>query len=158
MHMIRWTPLLALVLASASFGADPTAPAKLPAFPGAEGFGALVTGGRGGEIVHVTTTADKGPGSLREASSKPNRIVVFDVAGVIKLESNLEVSDNLTLLGQTAPGDGISIYNRSTSFSGHKNVIVRYVRFREGIAGDRGKCAINCSTGDHMIFDHCSIQ
>jgi len=158
MHIIRWTPLVVLALAGASFGADPAAPAKLPAFPGAEGFGALATGGRGGEIVHVTTTADKGAGSLREAVSKPNRIVVFDVAGVIKLESNLELSDNLTILGQTAPGEGISIYNRTASFSRHKNVIVRYVRFREGIAGDRGKCAINCSTGEQMIFDHCSIQ
>ncbi|HEY7091329.1 MAG TPA: hypothetical protein VH518_24750 [Tepidisphaeraceae bacterium] len=156
--MMRWTPLLVLVLAGASFGADSTGPAKLPAFPGAEGFGALATGGRGGEIVHVTSTADKGAGSLREAVSTPNRIVVFDVAGVIKLESNLEFSDNLTILGQTAPGDGISIYNRSASFSTHKNVIVRYVRFREGIAGDRGKCAVNCSSGENMIFDHCSIQ
>ena len=130
MHIIRWTPLVVLALAGASFGADPAAPAKLPAFPGAEGFGALATGGRGGEIVHVTTTADKGAGSLREAVSKPNRIVVFDVAGVIKLESNLELSDNLTILGQTAPGEGISIYNRTASFSRHKNVIVRYVRFR----------------------------
>ena len=134
------------------FGAD------LAAFPGAEGFGAVATGGRGGEIVHVTTLSDAGPGSLREALSKGNRVVVFDVAGVIKLESNLDVQDNTTILGQTAPGDGISIYNRSTSFSGHKNIIVRYVRFREGIAGDRGKCSVNCSTGSNMIFDHCSIQ
>ncbi len=146
--------LMLLTLPAMAFAADP----KLPAFPGAEGFGALATGGRGGEIVHVTTVADAGPGSLREAVSKPNRIVVFDVAGVIKLQSNLDVQDNMTLLGQTAPGDGIAIYNRTTSFSGHKNIIVRYLRFREGIAGDRGKCAINCSTGSNMIFDHCSIQ
>lgn len=147
--------LMALAVGGACLGAEA---AVLPAFPGAEGFGALATGGRGGEIVHVTTVADKGPGSLREAVSKPGRFVVFDVAGVIKLESNLDVQDNTTLAGQTAPGDGISIYNRSTSFSGHKNIIVRYLRFREGIAGDKGKCAINCSTGSNMIFDHCSIQ
>jgi pectate lyase len=140
---------------SGTFAAEP---GKLPAFPGAQGFGALATGGRGGEIVHVTTLADAGPGSLREATSKPNRIVVFDVAGIIKLATNLDIQDNTTLLGQTAPGDGIAIYNRSTSVSSHKNIIIRYLRFREGIAGDRGKCAINCSTGSNMIFDHCSIQ
>src|SRR4051794_3110989 len=81
--------VLALVVASS--GAAAADQAKLPGFRGAEGFGALATGGRGGEIVHVTAVADKGAGSLREAVSKGNRIVVFDVAGVIKLESNLEV-------------------------------------------------------------------
>src|SRR5215469_3517423 len=80
--------------------------AALPAFPGAEGFGALATGGRGGAIVHVTTLADAGDGSLREAVSKPNRVVVFDVAGIIRLASNMDVSDNITILGQTAPGAG----------------------------------------------------
>ncbi len=161
MTTLRLTPFAILFLAAGAFAATPasqTPPAPLPAFPGAEGFGALATGGRGGEIVHVTTLADQGPGSLRDAISKPNRFVIFDVAGVIKLETNLDVQDNTTLAGQTAPGEGICIYNRSTSFSTHKNVIVRYLRFREGIAGDRGKCAVNCSTGSNMIFDHCSIQ
>lgn len=151
--MRYFSAVAALFLASSVFAADP-----LPAFSGAEGFGALATGGRGGEIVHVTTLADAGPGSLREAVSKPGRIVVFDLAGVIKLESNLEVQDNISILGQTAPGEGICIYNRTTSFSNHKNVIVRYIRFREGIAGDSGKCSVNLSTGSNMIFDHCSIQ
>jgi pectate lyase len=151
-QLIRISPLL---MCATALAADPV---KLPAFPGAEGFGALATGGRGGEIVHVTTLADKGPGSLRDAVSKPNRFVVFDVAGVIKLDSNVDVLDNITLAGQTAPGDGIAIYNRTVSVSTHKNIIIRYLRFREGIAGDRGKCAINCSTGSNMIFDHCSIQ
>ena len=154
--------LLALAITGLAVHGQPAAPAtqpaKLPAFPGAEGFGALATGGRGGDIVHVTSIADKGPGSLRDAVSKPNRFVVFDVAGVIKLDSNLEVQDNITLAGQTAPGDGIAIYNRSTSFSNHKNIIARYLRFREGIAGDKGKCAINCSTASDIIFDHCSMQ
>jgi pectate lyase len=143
-----------ILCAGSAWAAGPT----VPAFPGAEGFGASATGGRGGEIVHVTTLADAGPGSLREAVSKPNRFVVFDVAGIIKLESNLDLQDNITLAGQTAPGEGVCLYNRTATFSGHKNIIVRYMRFREGIAGDRGKCAINCSTGSNMIFDHCSIQ
>jgi pectate lyase len=128
------------------------------AFPGAEGFGQFASGGRGGEIVHVTTLDDSGAGSFREAVGKPNRIVVFDVGGIIRLKSNVAVSSDITLAGQTAPGDGVMIYGRSVSFSGQKNVVVRYLRFREGIAGDKGKCSVNLSGGSDMIFDHCSIE
>jgi len=128
------------------------------AFPGAEGFGRFASGGRGGEMVHVTTLDDAGAGSFRDAVSKPNRIVVFDVGGIIRLKSNIAVSSDLTLAGQTAPGDGVMIYGRSVSFSGQKNVVVRYLRFREGIAGDKGKCSVNLSNGSDMIFDHCSIE
>ncbi len=131
---------------------------SLPAFPGAEGYGALATGGRGGEIIHVTTLADAGEGSFREAVSKPSRMVVFDVSGLITLLSNVEVCDNVTIAGQTAPGQGICIYNRSTSLSGHKNIIIRYMRFREGIHGDSGKCAINMAAVSNVILDHCSIE
>jgi pectate lyase len=129
-----------------------------PAFPGAEGFGRFATGGNGGETVHVTTLADSGPGSFRAAVSKPHRTVVFDVGGIIRLKSNVAASSDLTLAGETAPGDGISLYGRSTSFSGQKNCVVRYVRFREGVAGDKGKCSVNLSGGSDMIFDHCSIE
>jgi len=128
------------------------------AFPSAEGFGRFSTGGNGGETVHVTTLDDSGPGSFRDAVSKPNRTVVFDVGGVIRLKSNVAASSNLTLDGTTAPGDGITLYGRSTSFSGENNDIVRYLRFREGIAGDKGKCSVNLSGGGNMIFDHCSIE
>ena len=128
------------------------------AFPGAEGFGQFATGGRDGELVHVTSLADAGTGSLREAVSHAHRIVVFDVSGIIPLQSNLAVSSDISLLGQTAPGAGVVIYGRSVSFSGQHNVIVRFLRFREGIAGDRGKCAVNLSGGNTMIFDHCSIE
>ena len=128
------------------------------AFPGAEGFGRFARGGRGGEMVHVTTLDDAGAGSFRDAVSKPNRIVVFDVGGIIRLKSNIAVSSDLTLAGQTAPGDGVMIYGRSVSFSGQKNCVVRYLRFREGIAGDKGKCSVNLSNGSDMIFDHCSIE
>ena len=129
-----------------------------PAFPGAEGFGRFASGGRGGEIVHVTTLDDSGAGSFRDAVSKPNRVVVFDVGGLIRLKSNVAVSSAISILGQTAPGDGIMFYGRSVSFSGQKNVIVRYLRFREGITGDKGKCSVNLSNGSDMIFDHCSIE
>jgi pectate lyase len=131
---------------------------QTPAFSGAEGFGQFASGGRGGEIFHVTTLDDSGTGSFRDAVSQPNRIVVFDVSGIIRLKSNVAVSSDISIFGQTAPGDGVMIYGRSVSFSGQKNVIVRYVRFREGIAGDRGKCSVNLSGGADMIFDHCSIE
>jgi pectate lyase len=150
---------LALVLSGTFFATSARAqPKSSPAFSGAEGFGRFATGGTGGETVHVTTLDDSGPGSFREAVSKPNRIVVFDVSGIIHLKSNVSVSSDLTLDGSTAPGDGITLYGRSTSFSGEKNVIVRYMRFREGISGDAKKCSINLSTGSDMIFDHCSIE
>ena len=128
------------------------------AFPGAEGFGQFASGGRGGEMFHVTTLDDSGTGSFRDAVSKPNRTVVFDVGGIIRLKSNVAVSSDISLLGQTAPGDGVMLYGRSVSFSGQSNVVVRYLRFREGIAGDKGKCSVNLSKGSDMIFDHCSIQ
>jgi len=128
------------------------------AFPGAEGFGRFATGGAGGETVHVTMLDDSGPGSFREAVSKSHRIVVFETNGVIRLKSNVAVSSDVSILGQTAPGDGITLYGRSSSFSGQSNVIVRYIRFRQGIAGDRGKCSVGLTKGANMIFDHCSIQ
>src|SRR5438046_992353 len=79
------------------------ATAQQAAFPGAEGFGALATGGRGGQTVHVTTLDDAGAGSLRDAVSQPNRVVIFDVGGLIALKSPLQVASNITLAGQSAP-------------------------------------------------------
>jgi pectate lyase len=128
------------------------------AFPGAEGFGRFTSGGSGGEIFHVTTLEDSGTNSFRDAVSQSHRTVVFDVGGIIRLKSNVAVSSDVSILGQTAPSEGITLYGRSVSFSGQKNVVVRYLRFREGIAGDRGKCSVNISKGSDMIFDHCSIQ
>ena len=128
------------------------------AFPEAEGFGQFATGGNGGETVHVTTLDDSGPGSFRDAVSKRNRTVVFDVGGIIRLQSNVAVSSRVTLDGQTAPGEGVTLYGRSVLFNGQNNNIVRYLRFREGIAGDRGKGSVDLSGGSDMIFDHCSIE
>lgn len=130
---------------------------KVLAFSGAEGFGRFATGGRGDETVHVTTLEDSGPGSFRDAVSKPNRVVTFDVGGIIHLKSNVAVSSDVTLDGAAAPG-GITLYGRSVSFSGESNIVVRYLRFREGINGDRGKCSVNLSGGADMIFNHCSIE
>ena len=131
------------------------------AFPGAEGFAATVAGGRKGQVVHVSTLADSGAGSLRDAVSGGNRIVVFDVSGVIKLSSVLVIGgDNITLAGQSAPGDGITIYGRETSFSGRSNVIVRYLRFRQGMVDTSGSAqkTVNITDGQNLIFDHVSIQ
>jgi pectate lyase len=148
-----------LILIALVFSLARLAPAQTNlAFPSAEGFGQFATGGKGGEVFRVTTLADSGAGSFRDAVSKPNRIVVVDVGGLIELKSNVAVSSDISLLGQTAPGDGVALYGRSVSFSGQKNIIVRYLRFREGIGGDRGKCSVNISKGENMIFDHCSIQ
>ena len=149
------------VLSLALLFAATAQPAPIPsalAFPGAEGFGARVTGGRGGEVYRVTNLNDSGAGSFRDAVSRPRRMVVFDVGGVLRLKANVSVANNLTLLGQTAPGEGIALYGRSVSFSGSSNVIVRYLRFRQGIAGDRGKCSVNLAGGSDMIFDHVSIE
>ncbi|MCD8182472.1 MAG: pectate lyase [Bacteroides sp.] len=130
---------------------------EVVAFPGAEGFGRYATGGRGGEIYHVTNLNDNGEGSLRDAVSKPNRIVVFDVAGIINLESVLVFSSNLTVAGQTAPGDGVVLYGDRVSFSGAKNVICRYLRVRMGRQGPDGKDAAGIASGSNMIFDHLSV-
>jgi len=129
------------------------------AFPGAEGFGRYATGGRGGEIYRVTNLEDAGEGSLRDAVSKPGRIVVFDVSGIIELKSVLTFADNLTIAGQTAPGDGIVLYGDRISFSGRKNIICRHLRVRMGIGGPDGKDAVGVADdGMNMIFDHLSVS
>ncbi len=127
------------------------------AFPGAEGYGRHATGGRTGEVYQVTTLADSGRGSLRDAVSKPNRIIVFKVAGVIKLESPLDFSKNLTIAAQTAPGDGVVVYGNRVSFSGADNLICRYLRVRMGMNGREGKDAAGIAYGSDMIFDHMSV-
>ncbi|HSV14755.1 MAG TPA: hypothetical protein VLI90_10875 [Tepidisphaeraceae bacterium] len=139
-----------------------TQPAVL-AFPGAQGFGARATGGRGdgggGSVYHVKNLDDAGPGSLRDAVSQPHRTVVFDVGGYIHLKSVLEVSSDITIAGQTAPGDGIGTLGYEVSFSHQQNVIVRYMRFRQGATpGQEKKYAVGVYQARNMIFDHCSIE
>jgi pectate lyase len=131
---------------------------NLSSFPGAEGFGAFAIGGRGDAVYHVTTLNDSGPGSFRDAVSRPRRTVVFDVAGIIHLAARVSVASNITIAGQTAPGDGIVIYGNGVSFSGANQAIVRYVRFRMGVNGDRGKDAVTIANGHDMIFDHVSVS
>lgn len=126
-------------------------------FPGAQGWGRFATGGRYGTVYHVTNLNDSGAGSLRDAVSRPNRIVVFDVAGVIKINSRITFASNLYVAGQTAPGEGITVYGDGVSFSGANNLICRYLRVRMGHGGSDGKDCAGVANGTNMIFDHCSF-
>lgn len=135
-----------------------TAAAQQLAFQGAEGFGKYAKGGKGGTVYHVTNLSDSGKGSFRDAVSKPERIVVFDVSGVIKIRTRISVSPRITIDGQSAPGEGITIYGNGLSFSNADEAIVRYIRIRMGINGDSGVDAVTISKGNNMIFDHCSVS
>lgn len=129
-----------------------------PAFPGAEGFGKWASGGRGGSVYHVTNLNDSGPGSFRDAVSAPNRTVVFDVGGVIRIGERIIVSKDLTIAGQTAPGEGVVIYGNGLSYTDANRTITRHMRYRMGKVGTSGKDAVTIADGTDMIFDHCSIS
>jgi autotransporter-associated beta strand protein len=147
----------------------PCARAQTPAFPGALGFGAYATGGRGGTVYHVTTLADSGAGSFRDAVSHGSRIIVFDVGGYINLQNAVTCSSGITIAGQTAPGGGIGLMGAEVSFYGRNNIICRHVRFRQGDihnssnSSNAGESAINLGAdtstapSTNMIFDHISV-
>lgn len=132
--------------------------AQAPAFPGAEGHGRYVTGGRGGKVIHVTNLNDSGTGSFREAVKSGNRIIVFDVAGVIALKSDLKIGDNITILGQTAPSPGITL--RYYTVQPGNNNIIRFLRIRRGEEKNinDGADATWQRNKTGIIFDHCSFS
>lgn len=138
---------------------------KTPAFPGAEGFGRYVTGGRGGEVYHVTSLADDGSeGTLRWALAKGGtKTIVFDVSGTIHLQSSLDISvGNVTIAGQTAPGDGICVADYPVAIKAN-NVIVRYMRFRLGnknvlANGADGWDGFGGFDHQDWMIDHCSVS
>ena len=130
-----------------------------PAFPGAEGHGRYVTGGRGGEVRHVTNLNDKGEGSLRAAVNGSNKkIVVFDISGIIALESDLVIGANTTIEGQTAPAPGITVRYRTVRPS--DNNIIRFLRIRRGEEKDvnDGADATWQRQKDGIVLDHCSFS
>ena len=133
--------------------------AQAPAFPGAEGHGRYVTGGRGGKVIHVTNLNDKGTGSFRAAvSGSSKKIIVFDVAGVIPLASDLTIGANTTILGQTASSPGITL--RYYTVRPESNCIIRFIRLRRGQEKDinDGADATWQRNKTGIIFDHCSFS
>jgi pectate lyase len=153
-------PSLAVIAVSMAVrAAEPaSAGAGLPAFPGAEGFGANTPGGRGGKVLFVTNLDDSGPGSFREAcETNGARIVVFRVSGTIQLKRPIKVTQPyLTIAGQTAPGDGICLRDYPFGIATH-DVIVRYLRSRLGDVTKQEEDCIDLLNGAHdCIIDHCS--
>ncbi|MDD9936880.1 MAG: pectate lyase [Myxococcales bacterium] len=119
----------------------------------------MTSGGRLGEVVHVTNLDDAGPGSFRDAVSQPDRIVVFDVGGVIHISTRIVVQESIYVAGQTAPGGGITIYGNGLAFNDESgNNIIRYIRIRMGKDGDSEKDAVAISANQDYIFDHVSIS
>jgi pectate lyase len=150
-----WSLCSLIVLPNtASWAATP----ELPAFPGAEGFGATTPGGRGGKVIFVTNLNDAGPGSLRAACVATGpRIIVFRVAGTIALKSPITIrSPYVTLATQTAPGDGICVRDGTFGVATH-DVIIRFLRCRLGDIAGRQADSLDVLNGSRdVIFDHCS--
>ncbi|MFO1021576.1 MAG: hypothetical protein U0903_12900 [Planctomycetales bacterium] len=156
-------PLAILLIAGLPLTAADQPHSQL-AFPGAEGFGRFAQGGRGGDVYHVTTLSDDGPGSLRDAirTAKGARTIVFDLSGTIELKKPLVVDKSfITLAGQTAPGDGICLKDHTFRIKNAKHIIVRYMRFRLGDENKppmSGDDCTNTDDVDHLIFDHVSTS
>jgi pectate lyase len=137
------------------------------AFPTAEGYGKYSIGGRGGKVYIVTNLNDNGAGSFRAAAtSKEKRIIVFEISGTIHLNTPIEIPGNVTIAGQTAPGDGICIADQPLRLKGD-NIIIRYLRFRMGdkyqslagmVDGSGGDDALSGTRNKHLIVDHCSVS
>ena len=132
------------------------------AIPDAQGFGAYATGGRGGTVQVVTNLNSSGPGSFADAVSQANSIVVFDVGGVVDLTSELAIASNVTIFGQTAPGQGIALEGGSSgyniSLSGSSNDIIQYIRVLQGGPSTVQKTAIEMYNTSNAILDHVSVE
>ena len=156
-----WGLTIPMALFLGVFSPTPIQAQNAPAFPGAEGFGRYTTGGRGGKVIHVTNLNDSGTGSLRWALSQSGtKTIVFDVSGYIDLKSQLNVSSNTTIAGQTAPGDGITLRYYTLYFGKSDNVIVRFIRSRRSQVKDvnDGADATWGRNRKNIILDHCSFS
>ncbi|HEY7089114.1 MAG TPA: hypothetical protein VH518_13550 [Tepidisphaeraceae bacterium] len=145
--------------AAGAFAAD-----SLPAFPGAEGWGSTTPGGRGGKVIEVINLNDSGPGSLRDAVDATGpRIVVFRVSGTILLNSDLVIHNpNITIAGQTAPGDGICLRKYKVGIA-TQDVVLRYIRIRRGAESRQQDDGLGLYAGrggdaHNVIVDHCTIS
>ena len=154
---MRAAGALALLLASAAPAAVQVR--QVPAFPGAEGAGAHALGGRGGKVLFVTTLNDSGPGSLREAvETMGARTVLFRVSGTIKLEKPLRIREGrVTIAGQSAPGDGITLRDHPLEVAAD-DVVIRYIRSRLGDESRTESDAIWIVAGRRIILDHVSAS
>ncbi|MBD0384052.1 pectinesterase family protein [Paenibacillus sedimenti] len=166
--MKKWLArILVASLLAASFSVSAhseAASAPLPAFPGAEGGGKYTSGGRSQAVYEVTTLDDYTskeapiPGSLRDAVSQSNRTVVFRIGGTIRLKESLKITgSNLTIAGQTAPGDGITVTDYTTTVDAD-NVVIRYMRFRLGDRFPSEDDAFGMRNHKNLILDHCSFS
>jgi len=148
----------------------PPPPPLLPAFPGAEGFGAYSRGGRGGDVFYVSNLNDSGPGSLRDGidTASGPRTIVFNVSGNIVLKSILYIDrPYVTIAGQTAPGDGICLRDYSLNIANTHDIIVRGLRIRRGDVqvrasgkptGSVGLDTVSIDDSSNVLFDHCSLS
>jgi hypothetical protein len=151
--------LLILFIAFVNILICPAIALSQPAFPGAEGFGANSTGGRGGKVIEVTNLNDSGSGSLREAVETIGpRIVVFRISGTIALKTVLKITNpQITIAGQTAPGGGICLKDNELEIATDQ-VIVRYLRSRAGDKVSKENHGFNITAGKNIIVDHCSAS
>ena len=153
-----------LATCSLAFGVVSSHYAAIPAFPGAEGYGAYAAGGRGGDVYHVTNLNASGTGSFADAIATvptAGRTIVFDVSGYIRFPSGSNgtrlTSSKVTIAGQTAPGDGVGFYNNFFRISGD-DIVIRHLRFRHGKYGSGGDCIDLDSGSLNAILDHISMQ
>lgn len=156
---MKTSPLILITLTLLLAGGAADSGTRSPAFPEARGFGCETVGGRGGQVIYVTNLNDSGPGSLREAvETKGPRMVLFKVSGTIDLEKAIVIREpNITIAGQSAPGDGICLRKNPISIAADE-VIVRFIRSRPGDASGKAVDALSIGSGRYILVDHCSAS